>query len=80
MAALGDEFNEALRLQQTARDGAALASKSLLERLDAADSAALGIDPDAMTYTTIAELPSAGVKAIRDAGTVAVTDVATHSV
>jgi class 3 adenylate cyclase len=78
VAALGDEFNEALRLQQTARDGAALASKSLLERLDEADSAALGIDPDAMTYTTIAELPSAGVKAIRDAGTVAVTDVATH--
>ena len=61
------------------RDGAALASKSLLERLDASDAAALGIDPDTMTYTTIAELPNAGAKAIRDAGTVAVTDVATHS-
>jgi class 3 adenylate cyclase len=79
VAALGDEFNEALRLQQTAVDGAALASKALLERLDASDAAALGIDPDAMTYTTIAELPSAGVKAIRDAGTVAVTDVAAHT-
>jgi len=68
VAALGDEFNEALRLQQTARDGAALASKALLERLDAADAAALGIDPDGMIYTTIAELPSAGAKAVRGRG------------
>ncbi|MEA2478286.1 MAG: adenylate cyclase [Thermoleophilaceae bacterium] len=76
VAALGDEFNEALRLQQTARDGATLASKALLERLDADDAMALGIDPDRTTYTTLAELPSASDKAIRDAGTLAVTDVA----
>ena len=71
--ALGDEFNEALRIQQTARGGATLASKAVLERLDADDAAALGIDPGRMTYSTVGELPHASEKAIRDAGTIAVT-------
>jgi class 3 adenylate cyclase len=71
--ALGDEFNEALRIQQTARGGATLASKAVIERLDPDDAAALGLRPDRMTYTTIAELPDASQKAIRDAGTIAVT-------
>ena len=71
--ALGDEYNEALRIQQTARGGSTLASKALLERLDADDAGALGIDPARMTYTTLAELPHASDKAIRDAGTIAVT-------
>ena len=70
--ALGDEYNEALRIQQTARGGATLASKALLERLDADDAAALGIDPGRMTYSTVAELPHASEKALRDAGTIAV--------
>jgi class 3 adenylate cyclase len=73
--ALGDEFNEALRIQQTARGGGTLASKALLERLDADDAAALGIDPGRMTYTTVGELPHASDKAIRDAGTIAVTQL-----
>ena len=38
VAALGDEFNEALRIQQSARGGVTLASKALLERLDAEDA------------------------------------------
>ena len=75
VAALGDEFNEALRIQMTADDGAALASKALIERLDAEDAEALGLEPERMTYRTVAELPTASAKAIRDAGTVAVTDV-----
>jgi class 3 adenylate cyclase len=70
--ALGDEYNEALRIQQTARGGSTLASKALLERLDADDAGALGIDPGRMTYTTLAELPNASEKATRDAGTIAV--------
>jgi class 3 adenylate cyclase len=71
--ALGDEFNEALRMQQTARGGATLVSKALMERLDAEDAVALGIEPGRMTYSTIAELPHASEKAIREAGTIAVT-------
>jgi class 3 adenylate cyclase len=71
--ALGDEFNEALRMQQTARGGATLASKALIERLDADDAQALGLQPGRMTYCTVAELPHASEKAIREAGTIAVT-------
>jgi class 3 adenylate cyclase len=73
VAALGDEFNEALRIQQSARGGVTLASKALLERLDPDDAAAIGIHPERMTYSTVAELPDASDKAIRDAGTLAVT-------
>ena len=59
VAALGDEFNEALRIQMTADNGAALASKALIERLDDEDAEALGLEPERMTYTTLAELPTA---------------------
>jgi class 3 adenylate cyclase len=75
VAALGDEFNEALRIQQSARGGVTLASKSLLERLDPDDAAAIGVEPQRMTYTTVAELPHASEKALRDAGTIAVTQI-----
>ena len=36
-----------------------LASKALLERLDPEDAAAVGLEPQRMTYTTVAELPHA---------------------
>lgn len=77
VAALGDEFNEALRIQQSARGGVTLASKALLERLDPDDSAAVGLHPERMTYSTVAELPHASDKAVRDAGTIAVTELPT---
>jgi class 3 adenylate cyclase len=73
VTALGDRVNEAARIQESARDGQVLASKSLLEHLDTEDADALGIDPDAFTYRTIEELPTAGEKAKRDAGTLPVT-------
>jgi class 3 adenylate cyclase len=73
VTALGDTVNEAARIQETARDGQVLASKSILEQLSEDDAAALGIDPDAVIYRTIEELPSAGSKAKRDAGAVPVT-------
>jgi class 3 adenylate cyclase len=73
VTALGDTVNEAARIQESARDGQVLASKSLLEHLSQADATALGIDPDAVIYRTIEELPTAGSKARRDAGTVPVT-------
>jgi len=75
VAALGDEFNEALRIQQSARGGVTLASKSLLERLDPEDADAIGLEPQRMTYCTVAELPHASEKALRDAGTIAVTQI-----
>jgi class 3 adenylate cyclase len=68
VTALGDEVNEGARVQQSARDGEILASKSLVEQLSADDASALGVDADALPYTTIAELGTATDKALRDAG------------
>jgi hypothetical protein len=52
-----------------------LASKAVLERLDPEDAAAIGLEPQRMTYCTVAELPHASEKALRDAGTIAVTQL-----
>ena len=38
-------------------------------------AAAVGVRPDRMTYSTVAELPHASDKAIRDAGTIAITEL-----
>jgi class 3 adenylate cyclase len=73
VTALGDRVNEAARIQESARDGEVLASKSLLEHLTDADAQALAIDPDAVIYRTVAELDSASDKALRDAGGIPVT-------
>ncbi len=75
VTALGDQMNEGARIEAAATGGAILASKDLLERLDAADSEAAGIDPHTIAYTTISELDGASDKAIRDAGTIAVTPI-----
>lgn len=68
VTALGDEVNQGARLQQSARDGEILASKSLLEQLDSDDADKVGIDPDTLPYRTVEDLGSASDKAIRDAG------------
>lgn len=73
VTALGDRVNEAARIQQSARDGQILASKSLVEHLSEDDAAAAGIDVDGVVYVPVAELPGAGPKAIRDAGGIPVT-------
>lgn len=73
VTALGDEVNECARIQQSARGGEALASKSLIEQLVDGDAAALGLDPDSVIYRTLAELSGATDKAVRDAGTLPVT-------
>ena len=51
VTALGDEVNEAARIEACATGGRALASKDLIERLEPDDAAALGLDPDRVTYT-----------------------------
>jgi class 3 adenylate cyclase len=75
VTALGDEVNEGARIQQTARDGALLASKALVERLSAEDGKRIGVDPEEVVYTTVNELPGADAKAMRDAGTLPVTEL-----
>lgn len=73
VTALGDRVNEAARIQESARDGEVLASKSLIEHLSDEDAAALGLDADGVIYRTVAELDSATEKALRDAGGIPVT-------
>ena len=75
VTALGDEVNECARIQQSARDGALLASKPLVERLDPDDAAAFGLDPLTITYRTVGELPGVTPKAVRDAGGMPVVTV-----
>jgi class 3 adenylate cyclase len=71
--ALGDEVNECARIQETAREGRMLASKALVERLTDDDARAVGIDPDAVLYRTVADMPDVTPKAKRDAGGIPVT-------
>ena len=73
VTALGDEVNECARIQQTARDGAILATKAVVEQLDRRDAAELGLDPDTVTYRMLSDLPGAPDKAVRDAGTIPVS-------
>ena len=75
VTALGDEVNEGARLEACATGGRALASKALMERLDAGDAAALGIDTATLSYTPLADLPTATEKARRDAPAIAVCEV-----
>jgi class 3 adenylate cyclase len=73
--ALGDEMNEAARIEACATGGRILASKALIERLNRADAQALGLDTSRATYTPLAELPTATDKARRDAPAIAVCDL-----
>jgi class 3 adenylate cyclase len=75
VTALGDEVNEGARIEACATGGRALASKELLERLDSEDATALSLEPSRLTYTPLAELPTATEKARRDAPAIAVCEV-----
>jgi class 3 adenylate cyclase len=72
VTALGDEVNEAARLQETARDGALLASKALLELLGPTEAAEVGVSAEALLYLPLEQVPGVGPKAVRDAGHVPV--------
>jgi class 3 adenylate cyclase len=73
--ALGDEVNEAARIEACATGGKALASKSLIERLNRTDADMLRLDTTHTTYTPLSELPTATDKARRDAPAIAVCEV-----
>jgi class 3 adenylate cyclase len=75
VTALGDEVNEGARIEACATGGRTLASKDLLERLGPDDSGALGLIPEHVTYTPLAQLPTATEKARRDAPTIAVCEI-----
>jgi class 3 adenylate cyclase len=75
VTALGDEVNETARIEACAAGGRMLASKNLIERLNPSDAAALGIDPNHVTYTPLADLDTATDKARRDAPAVPVYDI-----
>lgn len=68
VTALGDAVNECARIQESANDGQLLASKQLLENLSRSDAEAVDINPIAISYQRLSELPGATQKAIRDAG------------
>jgi class 3 adenylate cyclase len=75
VTALGDEANEAARIEACAIGARTLASKSLIERLSRADSDSLGIDTSQAKYTPLADLPTATDKARRDAPSIAVCEI-----
>ena len=75
VVALGDEANEAARIEACATGGLTLASKALVERLDPDDATRLGIDPDRVTYTQLSDLTTATEKARRDAPAIAVCEL-----
>lgn len=75
VTALGDEVNEAARIEACASGSRALASKDLVERLSPDDATALGIEPGRLVYTTLTDLPTATEKARRDAPAIAVTEI-----
>jgi hypothetical protein len=75
VTALGDEVNEAARIEACASGGRMLASKNLIERLDPNVATALAINLDRLTYTRLAELSTATEKARNDAPAIAVCEV-----
>jgi class 3 adenylate cyclase len=75
VTALGDEVNQAARVQEVARGGTTLATKDVIERLPPDAAGDLGIDPDSIGYRVLAEVEHAGEKARRDAGGLAVCEL-----
>ena len=75
VTALGDEVNEAARVQESAAPGSTLVTKQLLERLGSDDAAALGLELDKIRFSVLAELDTADEKARRDAGALAVAPI-----
>jgi class 3 adenylate cyclase len=71
----GSSYRRGARVQELATAGQVLATKPLVELLDAAEATELAIDPELVTYQTLAQLPQASEKALRDAATLAVTNL-----
>jgi class 3 adenylate cyclase len=75
VTAMGDEVNEAARIEACATGGLALASKALIERLTEEDAAVLGMAPERMKYSQLSALATATEKARRDAPSLSVCSI-----
>jgi class 3 adenylate cyclase len=75
LTAIGDEVNEAARIEACATGGRALASKALIERLDPGDAGSAGVDPEHIRYVMLSELATATEKARRDAPAMSVCEI-----
>ena len=75
VTAMGDEVNEAARIEACASGGLTLASKDLVERLTPEDANELGLEPSRMKYTQLADLANATEKARRDAPAIPVCEI-----
>jgi class 3 adenylate cyclase len=75
VTALGDEVNECARIEESAKCGKLFASKQLVELLDSTDAKALELDPGLLSYRPLASISEASAKALRDAATLAITEV-----
>jgi class 3 adenylate cyclase len=75
VTALGDEVNEAARIEACATGGRVLASKQLVERLAVDHARAAGMDPDRLTYIQLSDVDGATEKARRDAPAIAVCEL-----
>ena len=75
VTALGDDVNDAARIEPCATGGQILASKQLVERLTPELADDLGVDLDGVTFTQLGDLATATAKARRDAPSIAVCDL-----
>ncbi|HVM19646.1 MAG TPA: adenylate/guanylate cyclase domain-containing protein [Egibacteraceae bacterium] len=75
VTALGDEVNEASRIEQAAQAHQTLASKQLIEGLSPAHAAELGISTRTLTYRLLSDIAPHQDKIVRDAGSLAVAAV-----
>ena len=75
VTALGDEVNEAARIEACASGGRTLASKSLIDQLDEKAMLDLGLDWDQLKFARLGNLETATAKARRDAPDIAVCEV-----
>lgn len=74
VTALGDEMNEAARIESVASKGAVLGSKQLIERLDPEAAGELDLERDRLAYRPLSEL-GPDEKVARDAGSIAVAEL-----
>ena len=75
VTAMGDQVNEAARIEACATGGLTLASKDLMERLSDEDALALDLEPSHLTYVQLADLATATEKARRDAPSIPVCEI-----
>lgn len=79
VSALGDEVNEASRIQDAAGAGETIVSKQLIERLSPRDGGRVGIDLEKVSYRLLGDVAPHAPKVIRDAGMLPVTTLKSHS-